>query len=179
MTTLPKPYQASGRAARHGHCMERSSIVENSIETALLAEALDLHRQGRLVDARSGYQRILSRWPDHSDALNLMGALEQAAGNLEIALGHLEKAVALVPSSEIYLNNLGNALKETGEFLRAEDCYHRAADLDPSNPNPCYNLAVLLQDQDRLDEARIWYEKALILAPHDPAILNNCHMLRP
>ncbi len=177
MINLSRSYQASRHGAQHVHPPEGSSPDENSMEAALLTETLDHHRQGRLFEARSGYERILSRRPDHPDALNLLGALEQEDGNLEAALGHLEKAVALEPHSEINLNNLGNALKEAGEFLRAEDCYRRAADLDPRNPNPVCNLAALLQDQDRLDEARIWYEKALILTPDDAAILNNLGVL--
>jgi predicted O-linked N-acetylglucosamine transferase (SPINDLY family) len=157
--------------------MEGLSPDDRSFEADLLTKALDLHRQGRLAEARIGYEKILSQQPDHPDALNLMGALEQKAGNLEAAIGYLEKAVGLVPQCGIYLNNLGNALKEAGELLRAEDCYRRAAEFDPRNSNPLYNLATLLQGQDRLDEARIWFENALDLAPEDASALNNLAVL--
>jgi predicted O-linked N-acetylglucosamine transferase (SPINDLY family) len=173
MTTQPSPYPASDRLPHQRLSTEESSHGSNFSEAALLSEALDLHRQGRLAEARIGYEKILSRRPDHSDALNLMGALEQKAGNLEAALRCLEKAAGLAPQNGIYLNNLGNALKDAGEFVRAETCYCRAADFDPGNPNPLYNLAALLQGQDRLDEALAWYEKALTLAPDDAAALNN------
>jgi len=173
MNTQPRPYPASNRLPHQRLSTEESSHGSNLSEEALLSEALDLHRQGRLAEARIRYEKILSRRPDHSDALNLMGALEQKAGNLEAALRCLEKVVGLAPQNGNYLNNHGNALKDAGEFARAEACYRRAADFDPGNPDPPYNLAALLQGQDRLDEALAWYEKALALAPGDPATLNN------
>jgi len=139
----------------------------------LLSEALELHRQGQLVEARICYEKILSWRSDDPDALNLLGALEQKVGNLEAALRCLKKAAGLAPQNGMYLNNLGNAFKDAGELVRAEACYRRAADLDPGNPDPPYNLAALLQGQDRLDEALAWYEKALILVPDDSAALNN------
>ena len=173
MTTQPSPDPACTRLL-HQHCSkEESSPNANFSEAVLLSEALDLHRQGQLAEARIGYEKILSRRPDHPDALNLLGALEQNDGNLDAALCCLEKAVGLAPQNGIYLNNLGNALKDTGEFIRAEACYRRAAKLDPRNPNPLYNLAALLQGQDRLDEALTWYERTLVLDPDDTATMNN------
>ena len=177
MTTQPSQNQTSGWLLHQRRSTEKSSTGPNFSEAALLSEALDLHRQGQLVEARICYEKILSRRPDHPDALNLLGALEQKDGNLDAALRCLEKAVDLAPQNGIYLNNLGNVLKDAGEFIRAEACYRRAADLDPRNPNPPYNMAALLQGQDRLEEALAWYERTLVLDPDDTATLNNLGVL--
>ena len=173
MTTHPNPYTASDRMPHQRPATDASPSKSACSMEARLSEALDLHRQGRLTEARIRYERILSKQPDHPDALNLLGALEQAAGNLTLALGYLEKAISLSPQNGMYLNNLGNALKDAGQYDRAEACYCRAAELDPRDPNPPYNLATLLHGRDRLAEARIWYEKTLALAPDDTAALNN------
>jgi protein O-GlcNAc transferase len=139
----------------------------------LLAGALDKHRQGRIEEARSGYRQVLARRPDHPDALNLLGVLEQNAGNLALAIHCLEKAVERAPEQGSCRNNLGNAYKAASRPDRAEACYRQAARLDPDDPDPPYNLAALLQGQDRLDEARPWYEKTLALVPDDRSALNN------
>jgi len=173
MTTNPNPYPASGQLSPQCPAREASSCGSTCSTDALLAKALDLHRHGRLAEARIRYEKILSQQADHPDALNLLGVLEQATGNLAQALGYLEKAASRLPQSGIYLNNLGNALKDAGQLDRAEACYRRAAELDARDPNPPYNLAALLQGRDRVAEARIWYEKTLALTPNDTAALNN------
>ncbi|MFH1985898.1 MAG: tetratricopeptide repeat protein [Pseudomonadota bacterium] len=140
---------------------------------ALLARALEAHRQGRAAAAREGYRQVLSHHPDHVDALNFLGVLEQETGDITAALVHLERAACCDPGNEIVLNNLGNVLKADGQAARAEDCYRRAVALDPSDPDPHYNLAVLLQSQGRLDEAMAGYERTLGLNPDDAGALNN------
>ena len=173
MTPQANPYKASDRLPRQRPAAQASSSKPVCSMESRLCEALDLHRQGRLAEARIRYEKILSTQPDHSDTLNLLGALEQTSGNLTQALEYLEKAVSLSPQNGMYLNNLGNALKDAGQYERAEACYCRAAALDPRDPNPPYNLATLLQDRDRMAEARFWYEKTLTLAPEDTAAMNN------
>ena len=139
----------------------------------LLARALESHRQGKKDAARRGYELVLGRDPDHVDALNLLGVLEQEAGRLTEALTCLKKAAGLDADNEIVLNNLGNALKADGDAKGAESCYRRAAAVNPTDSGPPYNLAALLQSQGRLDEAVRWYRRTLELSPDDSGSLNN------
>ncbi len=138
-----------------------------------LKRALNDHRQGRVTAARTGYHRVLSQYPDHVDALNFLGVLEQEDGNIAGALACLERAAEQDPENEIVLNNLANALKAGGHSERAEACYRRAAEINPDESDPPYNLAALLQSQGRLDEAMHWYTQALRLNPDDVGALNN------
>ena len=140
---------------------------------ALLARALDAHCRGAAAAARQGYERVLSQNPDHVDALNFLGVLEQEGGAIEAAVSLLKRATRLDPDNEIVLNNLGNALKAYGRADGAEACYRRAAQLNPADPDPIFNLAALLQSLGRLDEARQWYNRALSLNPDDAGALNN------
>jgi len=52
-----------------------------------LSTALAFHQQGQLLEAGELYREILAEDPDQVDALNLMGVVMQAAGDLEVALG--------------------------------------------------------------------------------------------
>ncbi|MBI9086567.1 MAG: tetratricopeptide repeat protein [Desulfobacterales bacterium] len=139
----------------------------------LFTLALEHHRQGRTKAAREGYRRVIALRPDHVDALNFLGVLEQETGAVVAAVSFLERAARLDPGNEIVLNNLGNALKAHGQTERAEACYRRAVQLNPAEADPPFNLAALLQSQGRLDEALQWYQRALDRSPDDAGVLNN------
>ena len=50
-----------------------------------LAQALELHRQGKVVEAERLYAAILVR-PDHFDALHMLGVIKLEQGRLDEAL---------------------------------------------------------------------------------------------
>jgi Flp pilus assembly protein TadD len=58
-------------------------------------------------------------------------------------------------------NNLGSALVEMGQPQLAEAHFEAAARLIPSLASPHYNLGVLLQQQNRLEEAATQYRLAI------------------
>ena len=62
--------------------------------------------------------------------------------------------VAAQPGSAGALNDLGNLLVETGELAEAEEVYRQAMAIDPSRPEPPFNLALLLAATDHPREAR-------------------------
>ena len=41
-----------------------------------LGVAIELHQQGRLIEAGTVYQEILAEKPNHADALHLSGVIE-------------------------------------------------------------------------------------------------------
>ena len=51
---------------------------------------MSLHQQGRLAEARRGYESILAAQPQHAVALHYLGMLEQQSGNLELALQRMQ-----------------------------------------------------------------------------------------
>lgn len=52
---------------------------------AVLAQALDHHRHGRVAEATVLYSQLLSVHPNHADALHLLGMLARQAGQLDEA----------------------------------------------------------------------------------------------
>ncbi len=110
---------------------------------------------------------------DRVEVLNRLGVLAGQSGDWAAAAGHLEQAARLVPENGMVWDNLGNALKALGKSDRAEACYRRALALDPANPDPPFNLAVLFHEQGRTDEALDWYLRTLEVNPDDPGALNN------
>ena len=81
--------------------------------TDTLRTAITHLQAGRLDEARPICQQILSKLPDHPDALNLMGIVEQRSGNLAEAASFFERAIARSPSMPGYHINQGNLLRMT------------------------------------------------------------------
>src|SRR6185369_1389579 len=82
-----------------------------------LAQALDLHRQGKLAEAERLYAAILQVRPDNIDALQMMALTKLAHGQPAVALRLMSSAMqARKPSPQILLNYglILNALQRHG-----------------------------------------------------------------
>ncbi len=67
------------------------------------------------------------------------------------AIHLIRDAIGCNPSAAAYHNNLGNALKSTGETDEAIRCYKKALTLKPAYPQAFYNLGNALKDLGRLE----------------------------
>lgn len=56
-------------------------------------------------------------------------------------------------------NSLGIAMKNRGDFKKAEAYYRKAIEIEPNYPSPYYNLALLLDKIGRRDESTTLYER--------------------
>lgn len=73
--------------------------------------------------------------------------------NLSRALEVQRELVAQSPDDVRALNDLGNLLTLAGDLEGAESAYRRALDIEPDKASARYNLALLLEQQDRRKEA--------------------------
>jgi len=139
-----------------------------------LKKALSLHQQGHLVDAAELYQDIILRSdPSNVDALNLLGVILQAAGDLEAAVTLIRRATELAPDYAAPHVNLGNALRVSGQLEEAAESFEKACKLEPNKGEPFNNLASVMNEMDRYFEAKESAEKAVALAPALGAAHNN------
>src|SRR5581483_431729 len=81
------------------------------------------------------------------------------------AIAAFRLAIALQPGLAEAHNNLGNALKDQGEFDEAIAAYQRAIALRPELPDPYNNLGTVYKEQGRVDDAVAWYRKAVEVKP--------------
>jgi predicted O-linked N-acetylglucosamine transferase (SPINDLY family) len=129
------------------------------------ALALQHHRAGRLAEAERGYREILQRQPEHADSLHLLGVIALQAGQLQIALALVQRAVALRPDAAVCRNNLGQVLQRLERDDEAARCYEAAIQLDPGYAEAHNNLGIVRARQDRLTDAEALYRKAIELDP--------------
>jgi predicted TPR repeat methyltransferase len=134
-------------------------------EDTPLAEAVKLHRAGRLKDAERIYRSILSGNPDDPDAVHFLGVLMHHDGRGPEAVDWIRKSIALRPDHAETHNNLGNVLKEQGKLDEAEAAYQRAIELDPGLSLAYINLGAILRQTGRLEQAVAAYDWAVAIDP--------------
>jgi Flp pilus assembly protein TadD len=144
-----------------------SEVAQQEAErfATLLREGLALHQAGQFNAAAENYSRILERFPDHAETLNLYGVLLHQAGQNDDASHYLERAVLVQPGDAGYHNHLGVCLQALGQLERARTAYETARDLAPKMPEAAYNLSVLLIQLKQLDAAERVINEAVALAP--------------
>ena len=86
--------------------------------TLKLRQAYGLHRQGLLKDAERLYRDVLAENPDQTDALHFLGLLEVQRGNLEKAIGLMDRALVKAPNNAAILYNRANAMRDAGRVSR-------------------------------------------------------------
>ncbi|MCA9109289.1 MAG: tetratricopeptide repeat protein, partial [Planctomycetaceae bacterium] len=135
-----------------------------SSSTNLLNVAIEHHRSGRLVEAERVYREILSREPNHADAMQLLGTLADQCGHHQQGVELISRAIQISPRPLAgWHNNLGEAHRKLKQFGEAEAAYRRAIKTDAKHAGAHNNLGLILQETGRTSEAVREFERALEL----------------
>lgn len=128
--------------------------------------ALKALQEGRLDDARKGFEALTRSNPDLGGPHANLGIVLRRADKLDQAVGELERAVQCNPKQPVFWNQLGIAYRLQGQFAKARDAYEHALAIDPDYPSPNLNLGILfdlyLWDSKRAMEL---YDRYLALTP--------------
>lgn len=95
------------------------------------------------------------------------GYRHQMAGDLERAITAYRRSIELCPTAEAH-TFLGWTYSFQGRLDEATRECLRAIELDPDFGNPYNDIGVYLMQQDRLDEAIPWLEKAKRAPRYEP-----------
>src|SRR6478752_7418776 len=125
---------------------------------AELAERLRARPDDR--DARWELGRTHALLGQTSDAV-----AERTNGDLDRALGYLERALSLDPSSSLVNFYIGEVLYNRGVNEGALAALRRAVELNPHNPDAYYLMGFVLGDMGRHEEAREVTRRAIQLNP--------------
>jgi tetratricopeptide (TPR) repeat protein len=136
-------------------------------ETAdqMLARAMQLHRQGAVIEAINLYNRVLERSPRNAAALNLLGIAYFQSGEAQRAVAPLQQALALDPDLPSGHYNLGRILQGLKRYEEAGRHYELALARQPDDPEIHNNLGTLLRAVGRHDEAIAHFRRALERKP--------------
>ena len=128
-------------------------------------EALALHQQGDLKQARLLYERALKWQPNYFDACHMLATLLYQMGQFDRAETLFVKALKIDPESTHALNNFGNLLQDLKKYKSALACFDKALAFDAHYVEAHNNRGDLLQQLGRWSEALESYERAITLAP--------------
>ncbi len=106
-----------------------------------IAEAVDLHREGRLAEAEARYLDILATHPKHAGALHNLGVVLARGGNHAAALDCFDKALAAQPDYASANLNRAGARHELGRLEEASQDYRKFLAAEPDHHDANLRLA--------------------------------------
>ena len=127
------------------------------------------HRQlqaGQSLEAQLCCQRLLEADPNHAPALHLMGLIALKAGQYELAVEWIVRAIAQVAQPD-YLASLGTTLSRQGRHEEALKAFDKAVQLTPDNATLWKEMGGALLGLQRYDHALLSFQHVLKLDPRD------------
>ena len=131
----------------------------------LLSAALTHQKAGRLDQAASLYETILTDAPDHADALHYSALIALRRGDAAAAIERLDRAAAAAPQKPVIHNDRGASLRLAGRLAEAKDALQRATELEPGYADAWNNLGIVLRAIGDFAGARDALERAAALQP--------------
>jgi tetratricopeptide (TPR) repeat protein len=145
------------------------SAVPDGGQTSLLAEAMRLHREGRIQEAAGLCAQALAADPECAGALHLLGVIADQTGYPDTAAKLIGRAVQLSPGVPGFHNDLGVVYRKLQQLEQAAACYGEALRLDADFAEAHHNLGNLLRDGGQPEQAAECYRRALKLRPDHAA----------
>jgi Tfp pilus assembly protein PilF len=99
--------------------------------------------------------------PLSAEEHNQLGYIYESQGHCELAEKEYARAHRMRRGWAVPLFNLGNIHYRRGSLGEAEKCYRKALRNDPQHCDSMNNLAWVLSEQGRHEEARKWIARAI------------------
>lgn len=118
------------------------------------------------------YMKEIETNPDNDDVHGFMGILYNTIENREKALECFDNAIKINPSRNGYYNK-GTVLADLGRYEESIACYKNILILNPNDLEPRINLAAVLSDSGKSEDAIQHFYHALDIDPTHPIALDG------
>lgn len=119
------------------------------------------HQQGRLLDAKDAYCRVLQRDPQHADAWHMLGMVMYQAGEHASALDCLQHARKAKCQDPGLLSNLGLVHRSLGNLPEARQWLEQAVVATSERADAWNNLGTVQLEQLDFEAAEHSFRQAL------------------
>ena len=131
----------------------------------LLREAVALHQQGHLAQAKAIYTSLLEENSANADAWHLLGMVAYQERDYVLASDLIHKAIALNTNMAGFYSNLGLVLRELGQFEAALANYQKSLSLRPGVAETYNNQGNVYAAVQKYKEAIESYDLAIRFKP--------------
>lgn len=149
---------------------EQALAAAPGLTTARFGKALVHYQLKDFERARAQLEELLATHPDHVNAVELLGSLELAEGNLAAAEELLRRALELDPLAERSHQELGELLRRTGRAAEALEHYELALQTAPAMAEAHFGRCVALLALGRTQEAGAALARARAALPGSRAL---------
>jgi len=144
-------------------------VGTQSVKRMSIGDALERgmahHHGGQLREAEAWYRKVLEVRPDNPDAQHLLGVIARQSGRPDVAVGLIERAIALNGGNPTYHANLGTALEALGKRDDAIAAYRRALEIKSDYPEALFELGAALEMDGQIAEAATCFARAVAVKP--------------
>jgi len=140
---------------------------------AQINSLIALYAKGKIQEALNTSDVLTKDYPNESLLYNISGVCYKALGQLDAAVSHYERALAINPNYTDAHYNLAITFKAFGQLDAAVSSYERVLEINPDHSTAHNNLANTLKELGQLDAAVSSYERALAIKPDYVDAHNN------
>jgi protein O-GlcNAc transferase len=120
--------------------------------------------QNKDTEAVRIYKKLAIISPRNEKVYNNLGISYQKLGENDKAIKYYQKALEINPNLTLTYTNLGVQYQYNDPVL-GEKYFRSALKINPNNFEANYDLAVTLQNQNKIEESIVYYKKAIKLNP--------------
>lgn len=144
---------------------DRETATSDAAVVALFEQAVRAHEQGRLAEAESKYRDVVTRAPDHIDALHFLGLVASQLGRHGEAEQLIHSALSLNAGNAPAHVSLGKIRAARGDSAGAMACFREALRIVPTHTDALVNLGRTLIARGEPGEAITQLRSALTRMP--------------
>jgi len=131
----------------------RKKIKKEENAKILFNSAVELHKQGRIAQAKAAFAQILHLRPCDSDALRCMGLIHSQENQHDLALQYFQRALTINDNCAKSYLSIGITSIKTQQYQRALEALERAIIIEPQLTQALYLKSICLRKLRREDEA--------------------------
>jgi predicted O-linked N-acetylglucosamine transferase (SPINDLY family) len=131
--------------------------------TAIRDEAIQLHQNGKIQEAKYLYEKLLDLDSKNVEAIHYLGLIEYQSGNYETAIQWIQKAIIIKPDWAEAHCHIALAYKETSKYDEAINALNIAININPYYGAAHYNLGNIFLKLELIDKAIAHYNKAILI----------------